>query len=125
MPTDHADVAVVVRLELELLDPAIRADAHAVRARLHPEFREVGASGKLWDVAATTSALAVEGDDAPIDASDMESFRLAPDVILLTYTTRRAGRTARRSSIWTRSVGQWQLRYHQGTIVPDDVGSGA
>lgn len=121
MPTGDADVAVVVRLELELLDPAIRADPHAVRTRLHPEFREVGASGRLWDVQATASALAVEGDADPIDASDMESFRLTPEVILLTYTTRRAGRVARRSSIWTRSVGQWQLRYHQGTLVPDDL----
>jgi hypothetical protein len=51
----------------------------------------------------------------------MESFRLAPEVILLTYTTRRAGRVARRSSIWTRTLGEWQLRYHQGTIAPDDV----
>jgi ribonuclease HI len=121
MPTDDADVAVVVRLELELLDPAIRADPHAVRARLHPKFREVSASGRVWDTAAVTSALALEGADDPIDASDMEPFRLAPDVILLTYTTRRAGRLARRSSIWARSLGQWQLRYHQGTIVPDDV----
>jgi len=61
MPTDDADVAVVVRLELELLDPAIRADHAAVRARLHPEFREVGASGRLWDVATTVSALGQEG----------------------------------------------------------------
>jgi hypothetical protein len=121
MPTDDADVAVIVRLELELLDPAIRADPAALRARLHPAFREVGASGRLWDVQTTASALAEEGDDEPIDASDLESFRLAPEVILLTYTTRRAGRVARRSSIWTRSVGQWQLRYHQGTIVPDDL----
>ena len=119
MPTPDADVAVVVRLELELLDPAIRADAAAVRARLHPAFREVGASGRLWDMTATTDALVDERDDAPIDASDLESFRLAPEVILLTYTTRRDGLVARRSSIWTRSVGQWQLRYHQGTIVPD------
>lgn len=119
MPTDDADVAVVVRFELELLDPAIRADPAAVRARLHPDFREVGASGRLWDVETTTSALAVEGDGAPIDASDMESFRLAPEVILLTYTTRRAGLVARRASVWTRSLGQWQLRYHQGTVVPD------
>jgi hypothetical protein len=121
MPTDDADVAVVVRLELELLDPAIRADPAAVRARLHPAFREVGASGRFWDLGTTASALAGEGDEQPIDASDLESFRLAPEVILLTYSTRRAGRTARRSSIWTRSVGQWQLRYHQGTLVPDTL----
>ena len=121
MPTDDADVAIVVRLELELLDPAIRADAHAVRARLHPRFREVGASGRLWDTAAVASALAAESDADPIDASDLESFRLAPEVILLTYTTRRSGRMARRSSIWTRSLGEWQLRYHQGTMVPDEV----
>jgi hypothetical protein len=119
MPTDDADVDLVVRLELELLDPAVRADTHAVREHLHPQFREVGASGRLWDAQATTTALAAERSDDPIDASDFESFRLAPEVILLTYTTRRGGLVARRSSIWTRSVGEWQLRYHQGTVVPD------
>jgi ribonuclease HI len=117
MPTDDADVAVVVRRELELHDPAIRADASAVRERLHPEFREIGASGRLWDVSTTVGALAEEGDSAPIDTSDLESFRLAPEVILLTYTTRRADRVARRTSIWTRLLGEWRLRYHQGTIV--------
>jgi hypothetical protein len=121
MPTDDADVDLVLRLELELLDPAVRADARAVRSRLHPQFREVGASGRLWDVESTATALAAEPAGDPIDASDFESFRLAPEVILLTYTTRRAGRVARRSSIWTRSVGEWQLRYHQGTIVPDTI----
>lgn len=118
MPTDDPDAAVVVRLELELLDPAIRADASAVRARLHPEFREVGASGRLWDVGTTAAALAEETGDEAIETSDLEHFRLAPEVILLTYTTRRSGVVARRSSIWTRAVGQWQLRYHQGTPVP-------
>ena len=111
-------MAVVVRFELELLDPAIRADPAAVRARLHPEFREVGASGRLWDVASTAAALAAEEQGSPIDASDLESFRLASEVILLTYTTRRDGRVERRSSIWTRAVGEWRLCYHQGTIVP-------
>ena len=117
MPTDDADVATVVGRELELLDPAIRADASAVRS-LHPEFREIGASGRLWDAGTTVAALALEGDSAPIDASDLESFRLAPEVILLTYATRRAGRMARRTSIWTQLLGEWRLRYHQGTIVP-------
>jgi ribonuclease HI len=121
VPTHDADVAVVLRFELELLDPAIRSDPASVRARLHPEFREVGASGRLWDVTSTTAALAAEDDASAIDASDLESFRLAPEVILLTYTTRRAGVVARRVSIWTRGVGEWRLRYHQGTVVPDGI----
>jgi len=117
IPTDDADIAAVVRRELELLDPAIRADANEVRERLHPEFREIGASGRLWDAGTTATALALEGDSALIDASDIEPVRLAPEVILLTYTTRRAGRVARRTSIWTVLLGEWRLRHHQGTIV--------
>jgi hypothetical protein len=117
IPTDDADVAAVVRRELELLDPAIRADANAVRALLHSDFREIGASGRLWDASTIVAALALEGDSAPVDASDIEPIRLAPEVILLTYTTRRAGRMARRTSIWTQLLGEWRLRYHQGTSV--------
>ena len=38
-------------------------------------------------------------------------MRLAQDVVLLTYRTEGS----RRSSVWVRSAGSWQVRFHQGT----------
>ena len=39
----------VLELELQLLDPAVRGNRVAVEQLLHPDFVEVGASGRIWD----------------------------------------------------------------------------
>jgi ribonuclease HI len=43
---------------------------------------------------------------------------LAPDVALVTYETVSDAGRARRSSVWLKARGRWQLRHHQGTPVP-------
>ena len=109
------DADEVIRLELALLDPAVRVDAEKVRALLHPDFVEFGASGRKWDrssIAAVTS-----GIEEPIVASDFRATRLGPDAMLLTYRSDTSGRRALRSSIWVRVPGEdWLLRFHQGTL---------
>lgn len=44
---------------------------------------------------------------------------VAPDVALATYTSEvRTGdkiEIGRRSSLWVKDSGRWQLRFHQGT----------
>jgi hypothetical protein len=108
----------VVRRELELLDPAIRRNPEAVRERLHPEFREVGASGRVWDRGSMIVSLASEEDDTPSETREMEPVALAEGVVLLTYTVRRGDRESYRASIWELHEGAWRLRYHQGTPIP-------
>jgi ribonuclease HI len=58
-----------------------------------------------------------DGADAA-RAEDLVATGLAPEVVLVTYdSVTQAGR-ARRSSVWVRDRGRWQLRAHQGTPVP-------
>src|SRR5690606_6253662 len=45
---DDPDEATVVRLERELLSDRVRADPATVAAILHPEWEEIGASGRRW-----------------------------------------------------------------------------
>jgi hypothetical protein len=46
-------------------------------------------------------------------------MRMAAEVILLTYRTRRPDRVTLRSSVWRRDAeGRWRLVFHQGTIGP-------
>ena len=45
--------------------------------------------------------------------------RIGPDVYLLTYTLGQAQRVTRRSTLWQHMPGQWNVLYHQGTIVVD------
>ena len=113
--TDHdPDLAEVVRLERLLLDPSVRSDDDHVTRLLHPQFREHGASGRVWDRAAVVAAMS---DDAAVagPAEDFEATRLAGGVVLLTYRV-PGGAGSLRSSVWLRAAGGgWQLRFHQGT----------
>jgi len=112
-----ADAREVIERELALLDPHVRADAARVRAHLHPDFVEYGASGRVWDRASIASA--INGSTEPIAASDMQVRRLGPGAVLLTYRSEVSGRSALCSSTWVReSDAGWLLLFHQGTGVP-------
>jgi hypothetical protein len=115
----EADAAEVVRRELALLDRSVRAEPDVVLGYLHPEFREVGASGRVWDRATIAARLAADDDETPILATELAPVVLAPCVVLLTYTVLRAGRISHRSSIWLLVDGAWLLRHHQGTLAPE------
>jgi hypothetical protein len=110
----------VVELELALLHPDVRRDRQWVQDLLDEDFREIGASGRLWSRQETIDALAREQGDEPVAVADMEALRLADGVVLLTFVSDRAGRRARRSSIWRRAEGRWRLLHHQGTPAARD-----
>ena len=118
MPTSgrptEADLQEVVRRELELLEPDVRADAQRVLALLHPDFLEHGASGQVWDRESVTAV--TSGTDAPIQATDLQTRYLGADAVLVTYRLREPGCEALRSSVWLRDPGAgWLLLFHQGT----------
>jgi hypothetical protein len=116
---DSAELDAVVALELALLDPAVRADPGRVAALLHPEFVEVGASGRRWQRDPIVERLAGEAPQ-PLRAADVAATRLGLDAVLVTYRVDRAGRASWRSSVWVRVGGEWVMRYHQGTLVDAD-----
>jgi hypothetical protein len=114
--TEHdQDVADVVANELALLDPATRIRPDAVIGLLHEQFREFGASGRIWERDGIAAALAAD-PGRPVDVQDMRAERLGTDVILVTYLARRPDRRSLRSSIWIRDAGAWRLIFHQGTL---------
>jgi hypothetical protein len=104
----------VVSLELRLLDPAVRANRGEVEGLLHPEFREVGASGRLWDRESMVAALGEE-PGAGATASEMEARVVADGVVLVTYVAEAAAGRSRRSSVWVRGADGWRVLFHQGT----------
>lgn len=113
--TDDDDLELVVRLEQRLLDPAVRADPAAVGALLHPEFSEVGRSGRVWERATTLVALAADPEVGQ-EHTDFVPHRITADVVLLRF---RGADGTQRSSLWVRDgdLG-WVMRYHQGTLPP-------
>jgi hypothetical protein len=93
-----ADIAEVVRLELLLLEPAVRNDAHRVLRLLHGEFYEYGSSGRVWD--RESIAEATGGSEQPITVTDVTARSLGEDAVLVTYTSESQDRRALRSSTW-------------------------
>jgi hypothetical protein len=119
---DDATAAELERLELLLMDPAIRRDRERVAALLAENFFEFGSSRRVW-TRETTLDLLSEETYTPPEVEDFASSTLGPDAVLVTYRTVRNGENGQRvatlrSSIWvkvTGEAGKWKIRFHQGT----------
>jgi hypothetical protein len=117
---DEATKAELERLELLLMDPAVRRNRDRVAALMTEDFLEFGSSGRVWTRETTLELLATEAYSPPM----VESFAgrtLGRDVVLVTYRTVRTTQATEertvtlRSSIWTRELGSWKMCFHQGT----------
>ena len=94
-----------------------RMDFQAVTT---PDFWEVGASGKVYDLESIWNILesryrANEPDDWR--TSDFRIRALGSNVYLLTYQLQQGERITRRATLWERANSVWRAIYHQGTIV--------
>lgn len=119
-----ADRELVARLEVELLDPAVRRDPSRLDQLLHPDFIEHGASGRVWTRDAIIAELPLEDDSAARTTStELETHQVTADSILVTFRTTSTRVHAVRSSLWVRTTeGSWRIRFHQGTPVdPDEL----
>jgi hypothetical protein len=103
--------------EMELLRPEVRADRQRLEALLDDDFVEIGATGRIW----TRDELIAELFASPalddLDVSDVAVRTVAPDVVLVTYTTSRADIRVRRSAWWRSSGTGWRCIFHQGTRI--------
>jgi ribonuclease HI len=105
---------IVVGLERELLRPDVRADIGRTGVLLHPEFTEIGSSGRMWNRDAVMMAL----EENPAPATEIEVLgtdRIGTGAVLLTYRTQGYKGADLRSSLWVLDGAQWRLRFHQGT----------
>lgn len=119
MVTGDRDLQDVVERERRLLDPAVRRSPEVAGELIDPEFREFGASGRVWDRASVLAMMASPDDAPPPVTDNWHATRLADDVVLLTYRTRRTGRATLRSSLWRRGdEAGWRVVFHQATVQP-------
>ena len=85
------------------------------------EFEEVGASGRRYSrefVLATVHDRFVRGiADDPWELDGFHCVVLGPQTYLLTYDLRQGDRLTRRATIWRRTTDDWEVVYHQGTLV--------
>jgi hypothetical protein len=116
------EVEQVLQLERELQSAACRCDRARVSALLAADFSEVGASGRIWDRAATLELLAAEsGDAAVIEVHDLTGWVVGDDFVMVRWDSDRGGRRARRTSLWRRERAGWRLVHHQGMLLPQSA----
>jgi ribonuclease HI len=106
------DIESVIELERSLQTPAIRSSARALDALLHPDWNEIGPSGRSFDRPSTSMRL------RPTSAAleDVHATRLADDVILLVWRAVTPECSTWHSSVWVRDDGRWRQRFRQGTV---------
>ena len=112
--TDASPEAIVEALERELLLPETRADIGRTGVLLHPDFTEIGTSGRIWTRDAMMMSLE-EAPGGPIELEMLGADRLGEQTVLLTYRSHARTGTALRSSLWVHDGAQWRLRFHQST----------
>ncbi|HEU5483341.1 MAG TPA: ribonuclease HI family protein [Microlunatus sp.] len=111
--TEPTDEERVIALERELLTDDVRGDPATVAARLHPDWAEIGRSGRLWDRDELLATIAPLTEPVTLDV--VSTSRLTDDVILLVWRAAGDARTTLRSSLWVRTGGDWRQRFQQGT----------
>lgn len=116
--TTEADLALVLELERELQTKACRNNTARVLELLAPDFSEVGASGRVWDLPSTLELLESQAhDDQEIEVTGLAGRVLGDDFILASWDSSYAGRQARRTSVWRRDPTGWRQVHHQGTVL--------
>jgi ribonuclease HI len=109
-----SDEERIVALERSLLTDEVRADPAAVAALLHPDWTEVGRSGRLWSREEILAEIAPLPCRVTLEVVGID--RVTPDTVLLLWRAVAAsGDTTLRSSWWVREGDRWLQRYHQGT----------
>lgn len=113
LDADHlTDEDVVIGLEKSFLTDEVRGDPASVAALLHPDWVEVGKSGRVWSKA---DKLAEVSPGLGTDFELIKVERIAPEVILVQWRGLSDRGNSRRVSVWVRDGNRWLMRYQQGT----------
>ena len=101
----------------------VRRDRQRMEQLLHPDFKEIGRSGKVYSRADILVEFDTEKPLPEIDVSEVALEQLSEEIALLTYVSCHHAtedkRRTRRSSIWLKNGEGWQVRFHQGTALLD------
>ncbi|MCX5425828.1 DUF4440 domain-containing protein [Streptomyces sp. NBC_00078] len=120
MADDEWEQAVQAAIagEMRLLDPEVRASPARVLEILDPEFTEIGASGRRWDVESilTVTSSGSISKESPVKVGELSGAVVAPGVVHVTYLADNQGRRVRRSSVWRLTETGWRMYFHQGTL---------
>jgi len=108
-------------LEVALHRPKVRSNRKELDRLLHPEFREFGRSGRIYERAEVLAEFANRPQAYEVWAQDFRVVPLSDVLALLTYKSAHVTREGElehhtnRSSLWQLTQTGWRLLFHQGT----------
>lgn len=110
---------ILFEAESSLTSPEVRKTRDHVEQLLHPDFSETGSAGEVYDRETMIDMMTSEAPGVVL-ILDFEADRLSDDVAVVKYrSVGLNGQETRRTSLWVNHEGDWRLRHHQGTRVPD------
>jgi hypothetical protein len=108
-------------LEVALHRPEVRSNRNELDRLLHPEFREFGRSGLIYERADVLTEFADRPQAYEVWAQDFRVLPLSDVLALLTYKSAHITHEGEldhytnRSSLWQLTDTGWRLLFHQGT----------
>ena len=112
-----SDLELAMAFEIELLDPVVRSNAETLARYIHPDFVEIGKSGRQWNYASIVAALVESPSPGAIEVTEMAARFIRDEVILVTYRAINLDQHVLRSSWWIREGEALLVIFHQGTPV--------
>ncbi|MBX9977868.1 MAG: DUF4440 domain-containing protein [Alphaproteobacteria bacterium] len=106
----------IYALELSLLNPITRQSVVRLNRLIADDFVEFGCAGRMYNKKATLHSLPLE-TNRNFTVEHFIVTELSQTIMLVTYTLIEEGRKSLRSSIWRFKEQQWQIIFHQGTVV--------
>jgi hypothetical protein len=111
-------------LEIALHQYEIRTDLKRLAKLLHPEYIEIGYSGRTFDFNSIIESVSSEPKpNFEIWSQSYQFIELDSNIVQLIYKSARLGnhgnlsRHAKRTSIWVKESDWWQVKFHQATPV--------
>ena len=118
MKISSQDRETLEDLEEELWRKETRFDTHRMKEIIADDFFEFGRSGRIYQRQATLTAIS-QTIDAVLPLPEFHVRLLNENTAQVTYNSAvkydGVVEYARRSSIWSRTISGWILRFHQGT----------
>jgi hypothetical protein len=111
---------IIIKLELELLKPEVRASENRLSQLLAEDFLEFASSGIIFGKHQALTRLPTEVSPE-FHCQNFECKHLTEKVVLLTYRSiiKHPNQSEKsyslRSSIWKQTDLGWQMTFHQGT----------
>jgi len=113
---------LIKALEIELLQPEVRKSKERLEELIADEFIEISESGKKYNKQDILSALPKQSG-IKFFLSNVKCTEISPGVVLATFQLEKeivnSGEkiTSLRSSVWQNRNGNWQIIFHQGTLL--------